>query len=128
MQNLQLGFGARDVHVVNHALTLESLWQVSVVIYGETIRTHANNQIQCRFKTLHRLVRQPVNKVERYGFKAGIARGEHEVENLVRGLRAIDGVLYERIKVLDTQAQAVEAELGQMPDAALIDRSWIDFD
>jgi hypothetical protein len=84
---------------------------VRVVINGQTIRPHANDDIQSRIEAVSVLVRQSVDEVEGDRLELRIASCIDEGDNLIRRLHAIDGFLDSRVEVLDTEAQAIEAEV-----------------
>ena len=54
-QQLQLGFRHRYVVGVDHALALEALRQVRVVVNREPVGLHGDHEIECRIETLDRL-------------------------------------------------------------------------
>ena len=45
-----------------------------------------------------------------------------------QALYPVDGFLHLCVKVLDAEADAIETELAQMPDAAFFDYTRIEFD
>ncbi len=78
VENLELGFGCRNVLGGNHALALEALRQMRVVVNGKAVGPHADRDVERLVETLDRLQWQAVNEVERDRLEAGFARGIDE--------------------------------------------------
>ena len=74
------------------------------------------------------LVRQAVNQIDADGFKPGFAGGINHFFGFFVALDAVDGFLYFRVKVLNTDTHAVETEFAQFEDGFAADFARVDFD
>ena len=73
-------------------------------------------------------MRQAVNQIDADRFKPGFTRGINHFFGFFVALNAVDGFLYFRVKVLNTDTHAVETEFAQFEDGFTADFTRVDFD
>ena len=78
------------------------------------------------FSSVSSKLARVVDQVERDRAET-VATGRAEQRfDLLEALHAIDGALHLRIEILNAEAQTVETEIGDLGDAAGVDRPGID--
>jgi hypothetical protein len=106
----QLFLRFRQRQAIDGALWQEALRQVRIVVAGDAVRAQADHLAQGLAHAAVVLVRQAVDQVEAQGAEAVGAHGLDEVRDLVVGLQPVHGLLHALVEVLDTEADAVEAD------------------
>src|SRR5687768_5723339 len=106
-----LGNGIRE-----RALLPLEPWDVGIAEHGNAVRLQRNHLVYGFEERVRRLMRKTVDQVEIDGFKSLRAT---EVEKRLRqlvGLNAMNGFLDERIEILHSHGNSVEAETAQRPN------------
>ena len=127
-QQAQLGLRRRQVGGLDLALRLEQRGQVGVAVHRDAVRPCGDHRLQRARETLDGLPGQPVDQVHVDRLEAVGAAGLDDGEGFLHALDAIDGTLHLRIEVLDAEAGAVEADVGELGDVCRLDEAGIEFD
>src|SRR5437660_2173006 len=115
--------GARDL-----TLGLEEGRHVSVAINRDTLRPRRDHGVERVRETRGRLQWQPVDQIEVDRSQSRAATRLDDRQSLGDALHAVDGLLHSRIEVLDTEADAIEAQLRQHRDITVMDVARIELD
>ncbi|MNT01587.1 hypothetical protein D3C72_1360590 [compost metagenome] len=86
------------------------LGQVCIAVRGDAVRPQSNDFAQGHIETAHRLQRQTIDQINTDRLEPRLARRRDQCVDLLLALPTIDRRLYLRVKVLHTEAQAIEAQ------------------
>ena len=128
LQHIEFFFAAGNGFGIDAALRLEDMRQVGVVIKGKAVGIERQDSVDGGFNAFGGLVRQTVNQIDADGFESGFAGGIDDFFGFVVALDAVDCCLHFGVKVLNTDAHAVEAELAEHEDGFAADFARVDFD
>src|SRR5207253_11243122 len=94
---------------------------VSVAINRDTLRPRPDHGVERVRETRGRLQWQTVDQIEVDRSQSRAATRLDDRQSLGDALHAVDGLLHSRIEVLDTEADAIEAQLRQHSDINVMD-------
>ena len=126
--DLDLGESRRQIGVKDHALGLEVIREMRVVVERDTVRRHFDHLIDRLSKALAGLLRKAVNEIHIDRMETCGPGIVHGVTNEFVGLNTVHGLLHVGIQILDTKAHAVEAKLSQLLNLILRAAAGIHFD
>ena len=91
------------------------------------VRPKLRNLRQGAVKGFWTLVGQAINKINVDRLEPPRPCCFHKVKNLLRGLYAVNRLLYIGVKVLHPKAQTIKAHACQRINTTRIDRPWVHF-
>ncbi len=101
---------------------------MGVSVERDPVRAQRSHLLDGARQRIRRLQRQAVDQVGVDRFEADLARGLHQLRNLLVRLDAMHGLLDERVEVLHAEAQTVEAERCQMREPLPAHGARVDLD
>ena len=101
--------------------------QMRVTVERNAVRRQTQRLFQRRLKAGQGLSGQTIDQIDRHRFEAGITRRQQHIARLLEALNTIHRHLHQRIEILNPQAHAVKAQIGQQMGALRVDRTRINF-
>lgn len=126
--DFDLGESRRQIGVKDHALGLEVIREMRVVVERDTVRRHFDHLIDRLREALSGLFRKTVNEIHIDGMEACGPGIVHGVTHKLVGLDTVHRLLHIGVQILDAKAHAVEAKLSQLLNLILRAAAGIHFD
>jgi len=124
----QLFFRAGQGHIRYLPLNFEARRQMGVVVQGNSLGPKVCNLLDGAGQTGFRLPGEAVNQIGVNGFETEIPRPAHGLTNHFIGLDPIDRLLHTQVQVLNSEADAIEAQATKQPQTSLVHGAWINLD
>ena len=93
------------------SLRLEQRWDVSVIVYGDTVRIGGDHALERVLETQERLFRQAIDQIDVNRAESILACRSNGVPRLRFVLHAMDRALHFEIEVLHAKTHALRTEL-----------------
>ena len=127
LENCEFDIRAGNRRFVQFAHRLLEPWHMGIVEDRQTIRIERIGQFECLFKTLERLIRQPVDQVDVDALDV-VFPGQ--IDRLLRdvvGLDTVNRLLDDRFEILDTETDTVETVFFEHLHLIFIEETGVDF-
>ena len=95
---------------------------------GEAIRLGRQHGVDRLRETLQVLLRQAVDEVHAHRPEAELAGLAYQPQRVGHGLDPVDGLLHQRVEILDAEAAAVEADARQVAQRVAGDGARVELD